>query len=202
MADIADEVRSPGSLTELLEVLRPSEGQERMSVQDMVARIGGRSFPAVILVPTVLLVSPLSGIPGVPTLGALSVILIAAQGLMGRRSLWLPGFVMRRSVSSSRLKRALDWLARPAGWMDRYSHPRLRILSARATRPFAYLASIVLAVGWPVLELLPFVTSFGAGAVSMIMFGLMTRDGAYLLAGYVQGAIIYLILLTLWTGLI
>lgn len=193
---------SPGSLTELLDALRPHESQDQMSVHDMVERVGGRSFPAVILVPAVLLVSPLSGIPSVPTLGGLLITLIAAQALFGRKHLWLPGFLMRRSVSSRRMSKALDWLARPSSWMDRFSRPRWRPLSSKAAQPLTYLSVIVLAIGWPVLELLPFVTSFGAGAVSMMMFGLMTRDGAYLLAGYLQGAAIYLILVTLWSGLI
>jgi len=190
------------TLLGLLDAMRPQEGDTRVSVADILTRIGGRSFPAVILVPAVMLVSPISGIPGTPTIGALIVLLITAQVLIGRKSLWLPGILTRRSVAADKMSKAITWLSKPAGWMDRHSHGRLRILTTGPTRLIAYLATAVMAASWPLMELLPFVTSFSAGAVSMIMFGLMTRDGAYTLAGYVQAVVLYLILLSTVTGLI
>ncbi len=192
----------PETLQGLLEAMRPEDGDTRVSVSDVLARIGGRSFPAVILVPAIVLVSPVSGIPGSPTLGAMIVLLIVAQVLIGRKHLWLPKILRNRSVEAGKMVRAITWLTRPAAWMDRHSHGRLRILTTGPTRLIAYLATAVMAASWPLLELLPFVTSFSAGAVSMIMFGLMTRDGAYTLAGYVQGSVIYLTLLSVWTGLL
>lgn len=193
---------APETLGALLEAMRPGNGDTRVTVADVLSRVGSRSFPAVILVPAIILVSPISGIPGTPTLGALVIILIAVQALLGRRQLWLPGFLRRRSVSAERMCKAIDWLAKPAGWMDRHSHGRLRLLTSGPMRLFAYAAVVVVAASWPFLELLPFVTSFGAGAVAMVMFGMMTRDGAYVVAGYAQGALLYLTLLTIWSGLI
>ncbi|MFZ7092072.1 exopolysaccharide biosynthesis protein [Primorskyibacter sp. 2E233] len=192
---------APENLTELLDAVQPQGDETYVSVQDMLKRIGGRSFPAVILVPSVLMVSPISGIPTAPTLSALVIMTCAFQGLFGRSHLWLPGFLMRRKISARRLQKGIDWLRRPAGWMDRHSKGRLRLLTAGPMRPFAFLFSILIALSWPLLELVPFVTSFGAGAVAMIMFGLMTRDGAYLVAGYVQGTAIYITLLSIWSGL-
>ena len=51
---------------------------------------------------------------------------------------------------------------------------------------------------WPFLELLPFVTSFGAGALALMTFGLFTRDGLYVLWGYIvtggmTGAVLWLV---------
>ncbi|WP_425071881.1 exopolysaccharide biosynthesis protein [Sagittula sp. S175] len=193
---------SPESLTDLLAVLRPGPEDDRISVEDALARVGSRSFPAVILVPAVLVVSPLSGIPTMPSLSGLLVLFITLQVLLGRKHLWLPGFITRRSISASKMTRALDWLARPAAFMDRHSHDRLRFLVRGPTRVFAYIATAVLAAGWPLLEILPFVTSFAAGAVSMIMYGLMVRDGFYTLWGYVQGALLYGAVLMVWVGIV
>ncbi|WGW03965.1 exopolysaccharide biosynthesis protein [Tropicibacter oceani] len=192
----------PESLTQLLDAVQPQGDEDHVSVGDMLERVGGRSFPAVIMVPAVLLVSPLSGIPGTPTLGALIVLICAFQGLLGRDHLWLPGLLTRRSVSSGKLQKAVNWLRRPAAFMDRHSKGRFHLLTAGPMRLLAFAISIVIALSWPVLELLPFFTSFSAGATAMIMFGLMTRDGAYLLAGYVQSAVIFVLLVTIWTGLV
>jgi hypothetical protein len=107
-----------------------------------------------------------------------------------------------RKVGAERMHKALNWLEKPSGWMDRHSHNRLRILTSGPARLPAYVATALIAASWPLLELLPFVTSFGAGSVAMIMYGLMVRDGAYTLAGYVQGALIYLVLFALWAGVL
>lgn len=196
------DIKPPESLGDLLAAMRPDDGQDRVSVDAVLHRVGSRSFPAFVLVPAVLLVSPLSGIPGTPTLFGLLIVLVTLQALLGRKHLWLPRVIRNRSVSAARMTRALNWLAKPAGWMDRHSHHRLRFLSAAPTRPLAYLFVTLAALSWPLMEILPFVTSFSAGAVAMIMFGVMTRDGAYILAGYIQGALIYLGILTVWIGLI
>ncbi|MBW4981780.1 exopolysaccharide biosynthesis protein [Mameliella sp. CS4] len=195
-------VRNPQSLGDLLEAMRPEDGAERISVETVLSRVGDQSFVAVILVVAIVLVSPISGIPGTPTLGALITILVSVQALLGRRHLWLPKFLRRRSISARKMNRAINWLSRPAGWMDRHSSGRLRLLSSRALRPFTFAAVTLIAISWPILELLPFVTSFFAGAVSMMMFGVMTRDGIYLLAGYVQAGVLVLILASIWSGLI
>ncbi|SMX38423.1 exopolysaccharide biosynthesis protein [Maliponia aquimaris] len=194
--------RTPRSLGELLEAMRPLDGDTRVSVGDVLGRVGDQSFAAVILVPAVVLVSPISGIPGSPTIGALITILVSVQALMGRRHLWLPGFLCRRSITADRMNRALDWLSRPARWMDRWSSDRLSLLSSRAFRPLAYAAVTLIALSWPVLELLPFVTSFFAGAVAMLMYGIMTRDGLFMLWGYIQAGGLTLLLVSIWSGLI
>lgn len=200
--DTVAEPPAPTTLVGLLEALRPPPDDDRVSVDEALARIGSRSFPAVILVPAVLVVSPLSGIPGVPSLSGLLVLLIAMQALLGRRSLWLPGWITRRSIASPKMNRALDWLMRPAAFMDRHSHDRLRLLVRGPLRPLAYVATAILAAGWPLLEILPFVTSFAAGAVSMLMYGLMVRDGFFTLWGYVQGGLLYGAVLIVWAEIV
>lgn len=194
--------RTPRSLGELLEAMRPLAGDTRVSVSDVLGRVGDQSFAAVILVPAVVLVSPISGIPGTPTIFALITILVSVQALIGRRHLWLPGFLCRRSIAAEKMNRAIDWLSRPAGWMDRWSSDRLSLLSSRAFRPLAYAAVTLIALSWPVLELLPFVTSFFAGAVAMLMYGIMTRDGLFMLWGYLQAGGLTLLILSIWSGLI
>lgn len=194
--------RTPQCLGELLDAMRPEEGDRVVSVEDVLRRVGDQSFPAVILVPAIVLVSPISGIPGTPTIGALITMLVAIQALLGRRHLWLPRFLMRRSIKAEKMTRAINWLSRPAGWMDKFSSDRLKILSSRPLRPLAYVAVVLIAAGLPLLELLPFVTSFFAGAVAMMMYGLMTRDGLFMLAGYAQAGILTLILASIWSGLI
>ncbi|TDK50031.1 exopolysaccharide biosynthesis protein [Antarcticimicrobium luteum] len=174
----------PHSLTALLDALDAAATGPSVSVADMLEQIGERSFTPIILAVAVLLVSPASGIPGVPTLSALLIVLVGVQGLARRRHLWLPGALMRRRIAAGRLRRATAWLRRPAAWIDRHSHTRLRGLTRGPARLAAFTLCTLIPMMWPMLELVPFVTSIGAGAVALIAFGLLTHDGLYVLLGY------------------
>ncbi|UWR22572.1 exopolysaccharide biosynthesis protein [Sulfitobacter sp. S190] len=155
-----------------------------VTVRDILDHIGDRSVLPFILLIAVLLVSPLSGIPGVPTVCACMIILLSAQSLIGRRRLWLPGALLRRGLSGKRLAQAVEWLRGPARFIDRHSHPRLRWLTRNPLRIIALSCCVIVPVGWPFLEILPFVSSIGAGTVALLTFGLFARDGLYVLLGY------------------
>lgn len=172
------------SLSEVLSAIRKAAKNESLSVRDVLMEIGDRSFATALLVPALILVSPVSGIPGTPTIGALIVILIVAQWIFGRDHLWLPGFIMERRVKSDRMRRALAWFDRPAAFIDRHTYPRFVMLTTGPLAVIPLLTVLAIAATWPLLELLPFVTTIGAFAVSLFAFGLMTKDGAYVVLGY------------------
>jgi len=172
------------SLTSVLSAIRRAAREDSLSVGDVLSEIGDRSFATALLVPALILVSPVSGIPGTPTIGALIVILIVAQWIVGRDHLWLPGFIMRRRVGSDRMRRALAWFDRPAAFIDRNTYSRLTVLTSGPLSVVPLLTVLAIAATWPLLEFLPFVTTIGAFAVSLFAFGLMTKDGAYVLLGY------------------
>lgn len=183
---------APRTLRELIAAVRHGAHHESTSVADIMAEIGDRSFAPAVLLPALILVSPISGIPGTPTLGAVIIVLIALQWLFGRDHLWLPRFVMRRAIPSHRLHQGLDFLDRPAGWVDRHTHRRLLPLVRPPLGGLAILAIVLIAGTWPLLELLPMVTTVGAIAVSLFAIGLMTRDGLFVVAGYAfVGFVVY-----------
>lgn len=110
--------------------------------------------------------------------------LLAVQALWGRRHLWLPDFLLRRKISGQRLAGVVAWLRAPCQFVDRHTHPRLTLLTRGALRTLSLAACVVIPLGWPLLEVLPFVTSLGALTVALLAFGLFTHDGLYVLAGY------------------
>lgn len=190
------------SIGELLSAISPREGASQVSVGDILDRIGDQSFAPAILVPALILVSPISAIPTAPTIGALTIMLVALQAACGREHLWLPQFLQRRSISAEKLDRGLRFLAPLAGWIDRHSHDRLRPLTVKPLNRLAFIVICLSVITWPVLELLPMLTSIGAFGVALLSIGLMTRDGAYLVAGYAFVALLGGLALTLWRGLI
>ncbi|UMA64293.1 exopolysaccharide biosynthesis protein [Roseivivax marinus] len=190
------------SLGELLTRIAPAEGEASVSVAEILDKIGDRSFPAAILVPALILVSPVSGIPGTPTIGACIIALIVAQALLGRDHLWLPGLLTRREIGAKRLNQGLSWLRKPAGWVDRHSRDRWTILTYPPFSTVSLLSILVVVMTWPLLELLPFFTSFGAGAVSLFAIGLMIRDGLYIIAGWITVAGVLAVATAIWQGIV
>ena len=177
---------APTSLDDLLSALDPDvhHAPEGMTIQDMLNHVGPRSFGAILLVPALILVSPLSIIPLMPTLGGLVIITIAAQSFFGRRHIWLPKFLANRRFSAAQLSRAVSALRRPAQWLDRHSRGRLRFLTTAPLNRLALLAVMAVAATWPFLEIVPMFTSISAGGVALVAFALMVKDGLVLIGGY------------------
>ena len=173
------------TLVHLLDGLDHAATGEVVSVRDVLAEFGDRAITPFILLVALILVTPLSGIPGAPTIGAMIIVILSVQALLGRRKLWLPEFLMRREIASHRLRKAVTWMRKPCGFLDRHSHARFQFLTVGPMRWVTLLVCVVVPMGWPLLEVLPFVTSVGAVTVSLFAFGLFTRDGLYVFFGYI-----------------
>lgn len=171
-------------LGDLLDRLAAVADRADVNIADVLGAVGERSFAPIILVIALLMVSPLSGIPGAPTVSGLLICLVGVQALLGRRHLWLPDAILRRSIPKTRLRAAIGWLKRPAAWFDRHSHIRWPLLTTPPLRWATMATCVAVAMIWPALELLPFVTSLGAGAIALLSFGLLTRDGLYVVLGF------------------
>ena len=178
------EAEVPPTLTTLLAAIRPSEGEDTVSLRDILSRIGTRSFAATLLVLGLLMVSPLSAIPFLPSLVAVVILLIAGQAVMGRHHLWLPDAIMRRRISASKLVRALDSLERPATWIDAHRSGRWMALTRQPISLLAYLVIIAVALTWPPLSLVPFSTTLSAVGLSLLAAGQTLRDGIFVMLGY------------------
>ncbi|WP_025051672.1 exopolysaccharide biosynthesis protein [Sulfitobacter noctilucae] len=178
------------TLTHLLDGVEHAAEGPRVSVDDVLHEFGDRAITPLILLVAVILISPVSGIPGVPTASAIILVILSSQALFGRRRLWLPGRMKRMTLDSHKIHRAVEWLRKPCAFVDRHTRPRLRYLTSGPMRWVTLLFCVVVPLSWPPLEILPFFTSFGAGIVALLAFGLFTRDGAYVLAGYLSLVVI------------
>ena len=172
------------SLTHLRDGMEQAASRETVTINDVLNEFGERSLLPFILLAALLLVSPLSGVFGVSSFMAMVIIVLSAQAVYGRKRLWLPQFLLRREVKSSRLLFCVRWLRKPAAFFDRHSGKRLQFLTTGPMRLLTLVTCVILPVGWPLLEFVPFASSFGGGTVALFAFGLFTRDGLYVLLGY------------------
>ena len=193
VADMADKSAPRAQefrhLADILDAIEDADRGGQITVGDILNEIGTRSFAPIILVPALILVSPLSGIFGLPTIGAIFIFLITVQKLAGRPHVWMPDILKRRGVKSARLTKAVDWLRSPVEWIDARTHRRLTMLVTRATNILTLTIIAAICVIIPFLEVLPMVTSVFAAAICFFAIGLLARDGLFTLLGYIQVAI-------------
>lgn len=168
----------PHSVGDILDRLADAaEEKDQISIGQTVEAFGHRSYGPFLVLPALLELSPIGGIPGIPTFLAAIIMLFAFQILLGRRHFWLPDLIARRSVSAERLDKAVKKLRPVAGWLDRWFHGRLSKLTGG---PFVRIAAglcILLALTIPPLELVPFASSVPMLSIAAFGMALLVRDG-------------------------
>lgn len=192
---------SINSLVDLIEKMADTaEHRERISLGEILESVGSRSLGPLLLVAGLITLAPIIGdIPGVPTLMATLVLLIAAQLLVRRQQLWLPQWLLKRSVAREKMQRVLEWSRKPAGFIDRYTRPRLaRLVEGRGEHLVA-IVCIFVALMMPLMEFVPFSANFAGLALSAFGMALISRDGALALValavlGLLLGFIVYQLL--------
>lgn len=190
-----------GQVNEILEDLsRCAEQKDDVAIGQITESFGHRGFGPFLIVPSLIELTPLGGVPGVPSILALIIALFAGQIALGRKHMWLPGLVERREVKGPKVQKAVRKLRPLARWLDRWFHERLpRFTDTRSTRVAAVIV-IAICLMVPPLELIPFASSAPMIAIAMIGLALTLRDGALMLAAYAVAAIGVVVIGMTWLG--
>ncbi|MBJ3763879.1 exopolysaccharide biosynthesis protein [Maribius pontilimi] len=173
------------NLTQVLERLDSLTDRKTVSVREVLDRFGATAFLPVLMIPALLVTSPLSGVPLFSTICGLSIGTIALQLLLGRDHLWLPDTVMRRTIEGVELHNALKKMSKAARWMDGHTRRRLSVLTGRAGQKVVYLACTIGGFSMPLLEIIPFSSSGMGFAILSMCLGLLAVDGIFILLGLV-----------------
>lgn len=190
-----------GALSDIVHQLReatPEDGGDRVSVGDLIDALDERGYgPALTVIPLVEL-TPIGGIPGVPTLLALSIGVLAVRLLLGYEHFWAPQVLRRRSLKAGRVIASLDWLTPVALRIDKALHERLRPLTGATVQRVAMVVVLMLLVVVPPLELVPFATSGPMVAIALFGLAILFCDGllmlvAFLAAGAAAGLVGWLV---------
>ncbi|TQM94820.1 exopolysaccharide biosynthesis protein [Roseinatronobacter monicus] len=103
------------SLSEILDTLEDAGDAEHVTINQILEGFGDRSLAPILLVPAMITATPISGIPGVPTITGLIVGLIVVQMLMGRNTLWVPQTIGKRGISKDKMAKSVRVLRKPVG---------------------------------------------------------------------------------------
>ncbi|MGM0823642.1 MAG: exopolysaccharide biosynthesis protein [Pseudomonadota bacterium] len=181
-----DDSNEGSTLMDLIASMERMEQEaHRVSVDDVVHAVGRRSFGPLLLVAGLITLAPIIGdIPGMPTLMAALVLLVSVQLLAGRETFWLPGWMLKRSISRDKFDKGIRFLKKPARWVDGLLRVRLPWLTGYIGIRVTAVVCLLIALAMPPMEFIPF-SANGAGlALALLGLGLVARDGLVLLLGF------------------
>ena len=181
----------PESVEDVLECVEEAgEADERVSVRDIVRRIGEGAFPPLMLAPALIIVTPASAIIGLSTFCGMIVALVAFQMVIGREEPWLPAALGKRKIDRKGLTQMAKGGRKWFGWIEAIIRPRFSVITGR--RSERVIGFFLLLFSASILTPLPMTNTVPGMAVAVTAFGLMQKDGLAVIAGVILG--------TLWVG--
>jgi hypothetical protein len=173
----------PQPIQNILHRIRAVSDGPHVTIGAIVRAMDPSVQPVLLLLPALILVTPLSGIPGLSSIGGLTIALVAAQMLLGRKNIWLPDVILRRHLPSTRLDWSLHRLFRFAAFIDRRSAARAEWLLIFPASELALATCLLCRLAMPFLELVPFSATTLAVVVCTLAAGLLVRDGVLVAFG-------------------
>ncbi|MEQ8849572.1 exopolysaccharide biosynthesis protein [Botrimarina sp.] len=197
------EEEEPKSLTDIVDDLEGAAGGDGdssdLSVQDALDEFAGRLFGPLLVIPGLVLMTPLGTIPTLPTTMGVFVILVAGQALFGRKYPWLPGLIAERSVDEQKFEESME-KARPwLEWVDRFTGQRMPYMVKGPMKYVVAAVCVVMGCTMPPLELVPFACVVPGAAIMLLGLAVTAQDGLLALVGLIAsvGALGVLV----WWGL-
>lgn len=178
------------NLSTVIERVEHSGAGKTVSLAEIADAIGHGAFGALLLVPALIMVSPLSAIPGLSSLMGLVIALFAIQIVIGRDTLWLPDFLGERSLDRDRLLKATARLEKPSRFIDRLTYRRLAFLTEKPLNRLPAVVCLAASLIVPPFELVPMSASILGMAIALFALAMVTKDGLLILIGlaFVAGA--------------
>lgn len=157
---------------------KAGDGDARVNVRDILETVGQRSFGPILVVISLVAFTPLGAVPGVPTLLATLVVLIAGQILFGVEHFRLPQFILQRHMERKKFTTSIHYMRRVARVVDPVLGERLSWLFRGPYVRVAALACVLVALTVPPLEVVPFGGTMSWAAIMAFGLALVAHDGA------------------------
>lgn len=153
-----------------------------VTVEQIRDALGDRSFATLLLFFALLNMLPLP--PGSTLILGLPLVLVSLQMVAGRNTVWLPKFLLSKSLKADQFQRLSQKLLPRLQWFEELVRPRYwPFSSVKLAERMIGIAALVLAI--LVTLPIPFGNWFPALACALLGFALSERDGVVLVAGAV-----------------
>jgi len=197
--DSPDSGNQEYSLTGVFDDMLTGSHGEHIAIGEVVAAFRQQAYGPLLLIPSLIALMPVVGaIPGLSIVMASLIILVSAQMMFGRKHPWVPARLRRFSVRRKRLERAVGIMRPYLKTLDRWTRPRLLLLSEPPFLVLIPIVCILLALLMFPLALVPWGVAPPALALTVLSVGLTIRDGYVLAAGYAVTILSVIASIHLW----
>lgn len=189
-----------GTLRQLVhKVEQRVETGERISIGMIQNVAGQRAAGPMLLFPALIVISPLSIIPGLPTVVGINSALVAGQILLGREQIWLPKWLTERCLPRKHAERLLSFLKPVTEKVDTVARPRWQGMLAMPLRQVGASVCVLVGLIMPLLEFIPFTSTWAGAIIATFALAITARDGLLALV-WVGLVVAALGVATLWLG--
>jgi hypothetical protein len=181
-------VRPPRKLSVELAELRDRSAAGAVTLREVIYLLGGRAYTLLVLLLALPFITPIP-LPGLSTPFGLAIALIALRLSLGQRP-WLPKNLQRKQLPPGFFGRVFAVAEKVLRFFEKFLRPRLTFLIDTPLLVQLHAVVMLLAAVALLLPLpIPFTNSFPAWAILLLAAGLLERDGACVLAGYIVFAL-------------
>lgn len=173
-----------------LEDAESQNGDSKVSVGDILESLKHKGFGAFFIAPAIITILPTGAIPGVPAVCGILLLLIAVQIVFGREHPWIPRKIKNIKFSRKKYKNAIAKAKPYIEKIDKYIHPRLELLTKGVMKQISAVVSIALSIAIITVGFIPMAPALFGSAILWIGIGFSARDGALILLGYIQTALL------------
>lgn len=171
------------NLTGVLDHMDDAAEGEKLTLGEIVDSFGSRGYGPILLALALIELLPTGAIPGVPTILAVAVVLIAGQLVAGRSAPWVPKKLRTKGFSREKFGKARKKIRPFTQKVDKVIKHRMeKLVTPFAVRVIGGVC-VALALTMPPLELVPFAASLPSLAIGLFGVGLAARDGLIVLIG-------------------
>lgn len=172
-----------GALGKLVrKVEERADAGEQVSLGLVQQIAGQRAAGPMLLLPALIVISPLSIIPGVPTLVGINTILVAGQIVLGREQVWLPKWLTERCISAKHAQTLLKFLRPVSRVADGMVRRRARFMTGSVMRRIGAMVCVMVGCIMPLLEFVPFTSTWAASIIAVYALAVTARDGLLAMA--------------------
>lgn len=164
-------------LSGVLDRMLQAEDRDPVDLGSVIDALGERGFGPLLILPSLIAVSPVGAIPGMGPITGTLIVLFAGQMLLGADGPWVPGWLRRMSFSRDKLDAAIRRAQKGATWLEVLIKPRLKALSGPAVSKLIAGIFVVLGVAMFPLSLVPGGNAAAGAATGLLAIGIVAKDG-------------------------
>jgi hypothetical protein len=186
MSDLVGPADATERISDALRRLLREAGGRPLTIREMVRILHGRGLQFVVILLCLPFLTPVS-IPGISIPFGLAIALCGLRIAFGHKP-WLPAFILNRSISFPVLERMVHFGCAIYEKVEKVIRPRLAAVLDGPVMAMMIGTAIALSgvfLSLPIPPPFPLTNTIPGFAIIFLSLGVMERDGALILCGYV-----------------